>query len=81
MNKFKILFLMLAVTFTACTSNKYQKKVAKDSNGYTYEAVSNDPAELRIYTLQNGLKVYLSPNHNEPRVMGLIGIKIGRAHV
>lgn len=77
MNQFKVLFLMLAVSMIACTGNKYQKKVQKDSNGYSYESVSNDPANLRVYTLSNGLKVYLSPNSKEPRVMGLIGIRAG----
>ncbi|MGE0077409.1 MAG: M16 family metallopeptidase [Bacteroidales bacterium] len=77
MNKSKILCLLLAATLAACSGNKYQKKNVKDSNGYSYESISNDPADLRIYTLDNGLKVYLSPNHNEPRVMGVIGVRAG----
>jgi predicted Zn-dependent peptidase len=77
MNKLKIYALLLVLSLGACTGNKYQKKVQKDSNGYSYESVSNDPAKLRIYTLNNGLKVYLSPNHNEPRLMGLIGVRAG----
>ena len=37
---------------------------------YTYEYVTNDPLKLRVYTLINGLKVYLSqyrlnPDHDQ----------------
>lgn len=78
MNKLKIVFVLFVIAqLAACNGNKYKTKVLKDSNGYSYEAVSNDPAKLRIYTLENGLKVYLSPSHDEPRIMGLIGIKAG----
>jgi predicted Zn-dependent peptidase len=33
--------------------------------------------KARIYTLTNGLKVYLSPNQDEPRVSCLIGVRAG----
>lgn len=31
-----------------------------DANGFSYETTANDPTGLRLYTLDNGLKVYLS---------------------
>ena len=33
-----------------------------------YEEVKGDLSETRIYTLKNGLKVYLSVNKEEPRI-------------
>lgn len=78
MNKLKQLSILILIVFTAaCTGKKHEAKTFEDSNGYTYESIENDPAKLRIYTLENGLKVYLSPSHDEPRIMGLIGIRAG----
>ena len=44
---------------------------------YTYETVPNDPLKVRIYTLDNGMKVYLSVNKSEPRVQTYIGVRVG----
>lgn len=49
----------------------------KDSNGMNYEMVEGDPMNVRIYTLDNGLKVYISPNNAEPRIQTLISVKAG----
>jgi predicted Zn-dependent peptidase len=48
-----------------------------ESNGYTYETVENDPTNARIYTLKNGLKVYLSVNKNAPRIQTFIAVRTG----
>jgi zinc protease len=77
MNKQLMLFAILLALFSSCERELYREKVLKDRNGYSYESVTNDPAGLRIYTLENGLKVYLSNNPAEPRIMGFIGIKAG----
>ncbi|TRX66141.1 pitrilysin family protein [Carboxylicivirga sp. M1479] len=61
----------------SCQQSTYQTKQKTDSNGYPYESVSNDPYKARIYTLENGLKVYLTRNLDEPRVAALIGVKAG----
>ena len=67
----KFLLLIAATAFalltTACT----------DSSGYTYETVKNDPLKTRIYTLDNGLKVYMSVNKAEPRIETYIAVKVG----
>lgn len=47
---------------------------------YTYREVAGDPLHTRIYTLANGLKIYVSVNKNEPRVYSLIVVKSGSAH-
>jgi predicted Zn-dependent peptidase len=44
---------------------------------YKYESVAGDPLKTRIYTLDNGLKVYLSVNKDKPRVQTYIGVRVG----
>ncbi len=44
---------------------------------YKYESVSGDPTKTRIYTLDNGLKVYLSVNEKEPRIQTCIAVRVG----
>lgn len=42
-----------------------------------YETVKGDPLNARIYTLSNGLKVYLSVYKGEPRIQTYIAVKAG----
>jgi len=42
-----------------------------------YEEVKGDMAQTRIYTLKNGLKVYLSVNKEEPRIQTFIAVRTG----
>ena len=44
---------------------------------YKYETVKGDPMQTRIYTLENGLKVYLSVNKEEPRIQTYIAVRTG----
>lgn len=44
---------------------------------YKYESVPNDPMGARIYTLNNGLKVYLSVNKEKPRIQTYIAVRTG----
>ena len=44
---------------------------------YSYESVKNDPTQTRIYTLSNGLKVYISVNKQQPRVTAHIAVNTG----
>ncbi|MBT31288.1 MAG: peptidase M16, partial [Thalassobius sp.] len=48
-----------------------------EEGGYTYEYVSGDLMDTRIYTLKNGLKVYLSDYEDAPRVHVFIPVKAG----
>jgi predicted Zn-dependent peptidase len=69
---FALLFL------AACNEGKTYKTISKkDANGYVYEEVAHDPFKVRIYTLNNGLKVYLSRNLDAPRIQTLIAVKAG----
>ena len=74
--KFLPVLLILGVLFS-CKKVNYTKEFKTDKKGYSYEQVTNDPLKTRIYTLKNGLKVYLSVNKDEPRAMGLIGVRAG----
>ena len=47
---------------------------AKD---YKYQAVDGDFLKTRIYTLDNGLKVYLSVNKEKPRIQTYIAVRTG----
>lgn len=44
---------------------------------YKYDEVKNDPMKARIYTLKNGLKVYLSVNEEKPRIQTFIVVRTG----
>ena len=44
---------------------------------YKYETVAGDPMQTRIYTLANGLKVYLSVNKERPRIDAHIAVRTG----
>ena len=62
---------------TAVTAQTFSTDKKKDAQGYRYELVNNDPTGVRIYTLNNGLKVYLARNTDEPRVQTYIPIRTG----
>ncbi len=47
------------------------------SCSHDYETVPNDPMETRIYTLDNGLKVYLTVNKDQPRIQTYIAVRVG----
>lgn len=44
---------------------------------YSYEKVADDAMNVRIYTLDNGLKVYLSVNKEQPRIQTMIAVRVG----
>ena len=49
----------------------------KEESKYKYETVEGDLTEARIYTLDNGLTVYLSVNNEEPRIQTYIAVRTG----
>ena len=71
---FLLLLLQSATLFSQV--NKYEWKQAS-SGGYTYKYVTNDPANVRFYTLKNGLTVILSPINKYPRIQCYIATKAG----
>ncbi|MCL7754049.1 M16 family metallopeptidase [Polaribacter sp. Z022] len=81
MKQFKILCIsFLLITAISCKTDKetsYKVTSQNDSNGLTFETVENDPTGLRLYTLDNGLKVYLSQNSDEPKIQTYIAVRAG----
>ncbi|TXK79406.1 pitrilysin family protein [Mesonia sp. K4-1] len=57
--------------------NKYQHT---DDAGFAYQTFKDDPTELRLYTLDNGLKVYLGKNEEEPKIQTLIAVRAGSTY-
>lgn len=49
----------------------------QNSAKFKYESVPGDPLKARIYTLDNGLKVYMSVNKDQPRIQTYIAVKAG----
>lgn len=47
------------------------------SSALNYETVPGDPMQTRIYTLKNGLKVYLSVNKETPRITAHVAVNTG----
>lgn len=50
---------------------------AASCSKYKYETVKGDPMGTKIYTLDNGLKVYMTVNKETPRVQTYIAVKVG----
>lgn len=44
---------------------------------YKYQTVKGDLMNTRIYTLDNGLTVYLSVNNEKPRIQTYIAVRTG----
>ena len=51
--------------------------VGVQAQNYSYETVAGDLTKTRIYTLNNGLKVYLSVNKEKPRIQTYIVVRTG----
>ena len=47
------------------------------AQNYKYETVQGDPLNTRIYTLDNGLKVFMTVYKDEPRIQTYIPVKVG----
>ncbi len=65
----KSLFFLIIAALTVVSCSKGGKR--------NYETVKGDLTEARIYTLKNGLKVYLSVNTEEPRIQTYIAVRTG----
>ena len=61
---FSLFVFAFSLLFCSCT-------------GRDYDRVEGDPMQTRIYTLDNGLKVYLTVNRDEPRIQTYIAVRTG----
>merc|ERR1711974_347619 len=75
--------LLVITSVLGCKQNNLENttdivtQTKEDANGFSYESVTNDPTGLRLYTLDNGLKVYLSQNNDEPKIQTYIAVRAG----
>ncbi len=73
----KVLLSAFCLILVACQRDAMYTWETGESNGYTYEYVEKDPLNVRVYTLNNGLKVYLSQYKAQPRIQTQIAVKAG----
>lgn len=75
--QFPLVCIAVIFFLTSCEQkSKYELKT--DTSGkFAYQYVTNDPLNVRIYELKNGLKVYLSQYKDQPRMQTQIAVKAG----
>jgi len=56
---------------------RYKETIHTDKNNYEYITVTHDENKVRIYTLKNGLKVFLAQNFDAPKIQTFIPVKTG----
>ena len=66
--------MKIKLIMTLCLVALGMNAQAKD---YKYLTVEGDLTKTRIYTLDNGLKVYLSVNTEKPRIQTYIAVRTG----
>ncbi len=73
--KTKLLAFIIAIAFFySCNENSNSQAAFK----YKYETADNDITNTLIYTLDNGLKIYMSINKDEPRIQTNIAVNTVR---
>lgn len=63
--------------FLSCLFFALSVVAADAQEKYRYESVEGDPLKARIYTLDNGLKIYLTVNRDEPRIQTYVAVRVG----
>jgi len=71
--KTRLTIAIIALVLAAACIPSMTQKAPK----IPYKTVKGDPLNGKIYTLENGLTVYLTVNKDEPRIQTLVGIKAG----
>ncbi|NQT97781.1 MAG: insulinase family protein [Candidatus Marinimicrobia bacterium] len=71
---FIFIFLLIVGCIPPVVEQENAVVVKKD---YTYQEVPGDPLKARIYTLDNGLKIYTTVYKDEPRIQTAIAVKAG----
>lgn len=76
-----ILLLLLSGMILPLFSRElvYKEKKGIDKRGVCYSYIENDPFHARIYTLKNGLKVYLARIPLEEKISYKLMVKAGHA--
>lgn len=68
---------LILIFFSTILVSCGNKSDVEPDQSKTYTTFENDPLQLKIYTLENGLKVYMSINDREPRIQTSIAVKTG----
>ena len=71
-NIITVLLIICAGIYLTINSKKDTKMIENN-----YESVANDPLNARVYTLDNGMKVYLSSYEDAPRIQTSIAVRAG----
>ena len=71
-NLITVLLIISAGIYLTINSKKDTKMIENN-----YESVANDPLNARVYTLDNGMKVYLSSYEDAPRIQTSIAVRAG----
>lgn len=74
------LFVVQIINAQKISSNSEITQQALPQSTYVYETVPGDPLNTRIYTLRNGIKVYMSVNKDEPKIAAYIAVRAGSKH-
>lgn len=75
-----VVMLLAGQSFAQITVKKADSKKDKQDKEYTYKTFKNDPLDTRLYTLDNGLKVYMTVFKDKPRVQTYIAVRAGSKH-
>lgn len=68
-------FLLILALFSGLSCHSTMTTTTKA--GYTLQSSSTAPLNTHIYTLNNGLKVYMSVNKDAPRIQTMVAVKAG----
>ena len=66
------ILILLAIVYFTINAKKQMDKIENN-----YKSIPNDPLKARVYTLDNGLKVYLTSYKDAPRVQTNIAVRAG----
>ena len=73
----KILLVLLCACALTMRAQMENDTVAFSPDRYNYETVKGDVRHVRMCTLDNGLRVYLMVNNDQPRIQTAIAVKTG----
>ena len=73
-----LIFVFLHLNFVGTISaSKIPSNIIINEKEYKYESIPGDPMNARIYTLDNGMKVFLSVYKDAPRIQTYIAVRAG----
>ena len=74
----KTRLFLISICFLLTSFGSISSQTITDTSGpFKFEYVKGDPRNVRIYTLDNGLKVYLMVNNDMPKVQTAIAVRTG----